>query len=236
MAESASIAEDLRVKLIAEPEVILEDRDLMRALIAANERAMGSNIVDLRGIAMERLEARLDRLEDTHRSVIAAAYENLAGTNQLHRAILKMLDPIEFEDFLANLGAEVGQILRVDSVRLVLESVQDSAEDAVVKKLGQVLCVTTPGFVEGYMRNGRAAPARTVVLRQTIPESEKIYGEAAGWIRSEAAMRLDLGEGRLPGMLVLGAEDPHQFRTNQGSDLLTFFAGVFERAMRRWLA
>ena len=49
----------------------------MRALIAANERAMGGNIVDLRGIAMERLEARLDRLEDTHRSVIAAAYENL---------------------------------------------------------------------------------------------------------------------------------------------------------------
>ena len=236
MAESASIAEDLRVKLIAEPEVILEDRDLMRALIAANERAMGSNIVDLRGIAMERLEARLDRLEDTHRSVIAAAYENLAGTNQIHRAILKMLDPIEFEDFLANLGAEVGQILRVDSVRLVLESVQDGAEDAAVKKLGQVLCVTPSGFVEDYMRNGRAAPARTVVLRQTIPESEKIYGEAAGWIRSEAAMRLDLGQGRLPGMLVLGAEDPHQFRANQGSDLLTFFAGVFERAMRRWLA
>ena len=236
MAESASLAEDLRDKLIAEPEVILEDRDLMRALIAANERTMGSNIVDLRGIAMERLEARLDRLEDTHRSVIAAAYENLAGTNQIHRAILKMLDPVEFEDFLTNLGAEVGQILRVDSVRLVLESLQGGEEEAAVKKLGQVLCVTTPGFIEDYLRNGRAAPARTVVLRQTIPDSEKIYGEAAAWIRSEAAMRLDLGEGRLPGMLVLGAEDPHQFRANQGSDLLTFFAGVFERAMRRWLA
>ncbi len=236
MAESASLAEDLRDKLIAEPEVILEDRDLMRALIAANERTMGSNIVDLRGIAMERLEARLDRLEDTHRSVIAAAYENLAGTNQIHRAILKMLDPVEFEDFLTNLGAEVGQILRVDSVRLVLESLQGGEEEVAVKKLGQVLCVTTPGFIEDYLRNGRAAPARTVVLRQTIPDSEKIYGEAAAWIRSEAAMRLDLGEGRLPGMLVLGAEDPHQFRANQGSDLLTFFAGVFERAMRRWLA
>ena len=73
MADTASIAADLRDRLIAEPEVILEDRDLMRALIAANERAMGANIVDLRGIAMERLEARLDRLEDTHRSVIAAA-------------------------------------------------------------------------------------------------------------------------------------------------------------------
>ena len=87
------IEPDLRDRILAEPEAILEDRDVMAALVAANERAMGANIVDLRGIAMERLEARLDRLEDTHRSVIAAAYENLAGTNQVHRAILQLLDP-----------------------------------------------------------------------------------------------------------------------------------------------
>ena len=78
MTDNAALAEGIRDTLISKPEVILEDRDLMKALIAANERAMGANIVDLRGIAMERLEARLDRLEDTHRSVIAAAYENLA--------------------------------------------------------------------------------------------------------------------------------------------------------------
>jgi uncharacterized protein len=236
MANTAALADDLRDKLIAEPEVILDDRDLMRALIAANERTMGTNIVDLRGIAMERLEARLDRLEDTHRSVIAAAYENLAGTNQIHRAILRMLDPADFEAFIANLGAEVREILRVDSVRLVLESLQGGEEEVAVKVLGQVLCVTTPGFIDDYMANGRAGASRGVVLRQTIPASERIYGDSAGWVRSEAVMRLDLGEGRLPGMLVLGAADPHQFRANQGTDLLAFFAGVFERAMRRWLA
>jgi hypothetical protein len=37
-------------------------------------------------------------------------------------------------------------------------------------------------------------------------------------------------------MLVLGAEDPHQFKPTQGADLLAFFADVFERVMRRWLA
>jgi uncharacterized protein YigA (DUF484 family) len=37
-------------------------------------------------------------------------------------------------------------------------------------------------------------------------------------------------------MLVLGSEDPHQFTPQQGTDLLAFFTGVFERAMRRWLA
>jgi uncharacterized protein YigA (DUF484 family) len=34
----------------------------------------------------------------------------------------------------------------------------------------------------------------------------------------------------------MGAEDPHQFKPGQGTDLLAFFGGVFERAMRRWLS
>jgi len=233
MSEQA-LVNQLRDKIISDPEVILEDRDVMRALVAANERAMGANIVDLRGVAMERLEARLERLEDTHRSVIAAAYENLAGTNLIHRAVLSMLDPLEFEGFLLNLGTEVAEILRVDSVRLVLESLH-SENDPALRQLGDVLCVAEPGFIHEYMRAGRNGQPRAVVLRQTLPNSDTIHGEKAEWIRSEALMRLDFGDGRLPGMLVMGAEDPHQFKPSQGTDLLAFFADVFERAMRRWL-
>ena len=235
MARTALIEDELRERIFADPEAILEDHDLMRALIAANERALGTNIVDLRGIAMERLEARLDRLEDTHRSVIAAAYENLTGTNQIHRAILKMLDPAEFEAFLKNLGSEVADLLRVDCVRLVLETVQE-AEDPALRRLDDVLCVVEPGFVLTYMTGTRAGPVRDVTLRQTQPQSDTIYGDMAGYIRSEALMRLDLGAGRLPGMLVMGAEDPHHFKPSQGTDLLVFFSGVFERSMRRWLS
>ncbi len=231
------IEQDLRDRLLAEPELLLEDRDVMAALIAANERAMGANIVDLRGIAMERLENRLDRLEDTHRSVIAAAYENLAGTNQVHRAILQMLDPLEFEDFLKILATEVAGTLRVDCVRLVLESVQPEDSPALLRKLGDVLYVAEPGFIGDYLSGGRNIPLRPVVLRQVMPaEGAGIYGDRAAWVRSEALMRLDFGAGRLPGMLVLGAEDPHQFKPTHGTDLLAFFAGVFERTMRRWLS
>ncbi len=229
------IEQDLRDRIIAEPETILEDRDLMQALIGANERAMGSNIFDLRGIAMERLENRLDRLEDIHRTVIAAAYENLAGTNQVHRAILQMLDPLSFEDFLKILASDVAATLRVDCIRLVLESVQ-STDDPALRKLGDVLFVAEPGFVGEYLTAGRNIPLRAVTLRQTIPSSDQIYGDRAGWIRSEALLKLDFGKGRLPGLLVLGAEDPHQFKPTHGTDLLVFFGGVFERTMRRWLS
>lgn len=235
MTSSALISDDLRERLIAQPENILDDLDLMNALITANERAMGTNIVDLRGIAMKRLEERLDRLEDTHRGVIAAAYENLAGMNIIHRAILRMLDPAEFEEFLARLGTEIADILRVDTVRLVLETVQEEDSPAL-RRLDEVLTVADPGFIAGYLGTGRDGGLRPVTLRQVQELDQAVYGASGFWVRSEACLALDLGDGRLPGMLVMGAEDPHQFKPGQGTDLLAFFGGVFERAMRRWLS
>ncbi|KAJ54120.1 recombinase XerC [Actibacterium mucosum KCTC 23349] len=232
MSSTALTETNLRDRIISDPGVILEDRDLMRVLVSANEKSMGSNVVDLRGIAMDRLEARLERLEDTHRSVIAAAYENLAGTNQIHKAVLALLDPHEFTDFLAYLNGPVAEILRVDRVRLVLETLQDGNSNAV-RKLGEALAVAEPGYVERFIGGSTGRP---VTLRQMQRGDDFVYGDRAEWVRSEALLRLDFGEGRLPGMLVLGAEDPHQFAPSQGTDLLSFFGGVFERAMRRWLS
>lgn len=225
----------VRDKIISDPEVLLEDQDIMRALVAANGKSLGENIVDLRGIAMERLEARLDRLEDTHRSVIAAAYDNLAGTNQVHRAVLRMMDATKFETFLHDLSTDVADTLRVDKMRLVIET-ESEAEEPAVAQLGGVLGTMPKGFIDAYINRGRSAPVRQVTLRQIQNEDATLYGDKASFIHSEACLKLDFGVGRLPGMLLLGAEDPHQFTPQQGIDLLAFFAGVFERAMRRWLA
>ena len=233
MAQSDPIEGALRDRILAEPDVILSDPDVMRALVAANEKTMGSNVVDLRGIAMKRLETRLDRLEDTHRSVIAAAYENLAGTNQIHRAILRLLEPLDFVEFVAILESDIAEILRVDQVRLVLETRQDESA-AVLSRLGRVLRVAEPGFIDRYV-GSFDDPSRAVTLRQIRPRTQEVYGQDAEWIRSEACLKLDFGPGRLPGLLALGSEDPHQFHASMGSDLLTFFSGIFERTMRRWL-
>ena len=235
MSSDPLLNDDVRSKIMSDPEALLEDQDIMRALVAANEKTMGGNIVDLRGIAMERLESRLDRLEDTHRNVIAAAYDNLAGTNQIHRAILRMMDATKFESFLSDLRGDVADILRVESVRLVLESANSEADPSIAR-LRNVLSVAEPGFVDNYITMGRSAPARQVTLRQLRSQDSEMFGDKADYIRSEACLRLDLGAGRLPGMLVFGAEDPHQFTPQQGTDLLTFFAGIFERVMRRWLS
>ncbi len=71
---------------------------------------------------MERLEARLERLEDTHRSVIAAPTRTSQAPTRCTAAILRILEPTDFEEFLTVLDTDVSEILRVDSVKLVLES------------------------------------------------------------------------------------------------------------------
>ncbi|MDP5085851.1 MAG: DUF484 family protein [Yoonia sp.] len=226
------MADELREKIIANPDVLLEDHDVMRALVGAKDERMGANIVDLRGIAMERLEARFDRLEDTHRSVIAAAYDNLAGTNQVHRAILRMMDAATFDQFLTDLSGDVADILRVDAIRLVLES---SDPDAL-SNAGATVAVMPENYVEGYITLGRNMPARQVTLREFHKVGGSLYGDRSAYIKSEACLKIDLGPDRMPAMLVMGSEDPQLFTPQQGTDLLTFFAGVFERVVRRWLA
>jgi uncharacterized protein len=217
----------VRETIMADPAVLLDDKDIMRVLVAANERAMGPNIVDMRGIAMDRLEARLDRLEDTHRSVIAAAYDNVAGTAQIQRAVLRMLEPQRFETFLRDLGDDVKAILRVDSLRLVIESDHADGEDGV-ERLDSVLIMEPRGFVDTYMRGYRGGPARNVVLRPLGYAS--LHGDD---IRSEACLKLDLGED--VGMMVLGSRDERHFQPQHGTDLLSFLGAVTERALRRFL-
>ncbi|MGB1234530.1 MAG: DUF484 family protein [Planktomarina sp.] len=234
-AETLRVDPNLREKVLSDPELILDDPDLMAALVSAHEGLMGENIVDMRGMAMHRLEARLDRLEDTHRNVIAAAYDNLAGTNQIHRAVLQVLEPTEFPEFLNVLKNQIAETLRVDFIKLVLETGQ-AAPQPTLDDYADILVPAPAGFIITYLQGSRRRASSKVILRQVQADDDLIYGENAGFIQSEACLKLDFGPGTMPGLLVLGSDDPHQFSPSQGTDLLTFFASSFERAMRRWLA
>lgn len=209
----------------------------MRALVQAERRGFGRKVVDLRGVLVERLEERLDRLEDTHREVLAAAYDNVAGTAQIHRACLALLGAEDFRGFLRILTVDVPGTLQVDIIRLALEA--PAAEPGVGLGPGELkgAVVALPeGGADIYATAGRGGPVRPVVLRGLSRASPTVYGDSAPEIRSEAAVLLDLGSGRLPGILALGAHEADRFDPEQGTDLLTFFGGVVERAMRRFLA
>lgn len=232
--EQERIDPALRQRLLEAPDAILGDEDLMRALIAAGRTPSRGNVVDLRGVAMDRLEGRMALLEETHRTVIAAAYENLTGTKQVHRAILVLIEQTDFESFIRALAAEVTDLLRVSTARLVLESASQAAPEAL-RTVGDVVRIAEPGFIDSYLTRGRGGAVKPIVLRATKPGATALYGEGSDWVASEALLRLDIGPGRYPAMLVLASDDAQHFAPVHGTELLAFFGGVFEQLMRRWL-
>ena len=150
---------------------------------------------------VDRLEERLDRLEDTHREVLAAAYENVAGTNQVHRACLALLEPVDFAGFLAVLTRDVAPILggRGDPPRARGAGAAPGAGLGPEGPFHDVVVALPAGGVDAYVTQGRGLGARRVTLRQLADASPDLYGAEAPAIRSEALIRLDLGDGHRAG-------------------------------------
>lgn len=230
----AGASQALRSQILSDPNVILEDPQIIKALLNAEETARGDKVVDMRGVAMSRLETRLDQLENTHQNVISAAYDNVSTTQQVHRALLTMIAPMDFDEFLLNLDTAVADCLRIRAVRLVLES-GDANPDTRLNPVSGTLSLLPPGFIATYVTKGHHTRAHPVILRQVAQGNVSVYGTAAADIRSEAVVRLDLGPDRAPGLLVLGADKPDHFAPGQATDLLELYCRVCERLVRSWL-
>ena len=222
-----TLDEATREKLLADPAAILADRELMRALVAAREAEVGANVIDIRGRAMEALETRLDRLETAHEGVISAAFENQSGTAVVHRAVLALLEPQDAASFVLALQEDVAPLLRVETLKLIVEAVPTDAS------LPPQIVVLPEGSVRQLMAAGRRAPrGDDIVLRPTAEITEQIHGEA---VASEALIPLDLGPGHPPALLLIGSAERGRFAPAQGTDLLRFFGQVFRLVLIGWL-
>ncbi len=188
----------LREGILSNPDVILGDDQMMRALLAADRRAAGRNVVDLRGVLVERLEERLDRLEDTHREVLAAAYENVSGTNQIHRACLAILEPSDFAEFLRVLTRDCAMILGVEVIRLGLEAPTATPGQALgpAGPLRKIVVALPEGGVEAYVTRGRGMGARKVTLRRLDDDAARSLrrGRGRGPVGGAAAARSGRGQ------------------------------------------
>ncbi|MFV0299295.1 MAG: DUF484 family protein [Paracoccus sp. (in: a-proteobacteria)] len=224
---NAHLDDTTREKLLADPSAILDDRDLMRALVAAREAEIGDNVIDIRGRAMQALEARLDRLEVAHESVISAAYDNQSGMAVIHRAVLALLEPQDAAGFVENLQAEVAPLLRVDTLRLVFEA------DAPRPGLPDQIILAPKGTVARLIAGGRRNPrGDDIILRRAAEATRPVH---AIEVASEALIPLDLGPGHPPALLLMGSTETGRFSPAHGTDLLRFFGQAFRLALLGWL-
>ena len=230
-----NLIDELKEKILLNPKIILEDTAFMNALVKSQNELLGSNIVDLRDAAMKQLEKRLEKIENTHNDVISMAYENLSGTNQIQRAILKLLESNDFPSFIKKVSTEIKEILNVDHIALVLEAKIVNENVRLLKNLNPITIIVEENSIKNYLSNlGQFGP-QTVTLRTNVDNTHQFYQNASSKIMSEALLSLDFNESDIKGLLLLGSCKESKFSPGQGTELLTFFANVFERNMARWL-
>lgn len=205
----------------------------MNALVGAGEAKAGPNVIDIRGRAMTALEERLGKLEAAHGAVISAAYDNQSGMAVIHRAVLCMLEPQDFDSFVQMLGTDAAEILRVDSLNLLMEG---EAPQGMRLPADSALTFVPEGTIAALRKAGRRSPrGDDIILRAAAQPYLELHGNTRGPIRSEAILPLDLGDDRLPAALLLGSCERVRFAPSQGTDLLRFFSQVFRLVLLGWL-
>lgn len=227
----------VRSLILADPGLVLDDDRIVRVLIGAQPQR-ARNVVDLRDRLVERMEERLQKLMRTNRSVIAAAYENVATADRMHRAVLALIEAEDAGAFLRRLVRDLPTMTGIEEARLCIEADVDAirAADDLASGLDGRVLIVPEGMIGHYMHaeaghaeDGAPPP---IVLRRCTEEREIVFGHVSP-SRSEALLPLDMGDAR--GLLALGAADPELFSPDQGTDLLTFVAGAVQRLLIRHL-
>ena len=228
--------DQLREEILAKAHEILNDETLLRALIEASDKNLGSKIVDLRSVAMQKMDGELKKLKRSNQQVIATAYENLVGMKQVHQVVLKSLEQNNFDEFITNLDTQACNILRVDCIKIGLEthsSLQNN--EKYDSKLSKLLDLYPVNFVDTYISQGENNNTDDVILRPTPKGSEQLYGKVSKNLKSEGCIKLRIGNKKIIGILALASKEREKFTAQQGVELLKFMGSVFERRISHWL-
>ncbi len=218
------------VRFLRENPDFLERYPQLLSVIRAPERQFqdvdeaGGEVVDLQGAMLSRMRSELAQREEQSSELIDASRANLQSQNRVHAAVIAILSARSLDHMIEILTIDLAGLLNVDAVALCLEG------GMVTPTSAQGLRVVPVGTIDKILD-----VSRTVSLRENVEGDRRIYGEAAGLVRSEAMLRLSVREDAPCALLAMGSREPDRFHTGQGSELLTFLARILEHSIRTWL-
>jgi len=228
--ESADLTDAQVIAFLRENPDFLERYPQLLSVIVPPEREFedadesGGEVVDLQGAMLNRLRAELAERNEQSNDLIDASRANLQSQSRIHAAVIAVLSARSLDHMLEILTIDLAGLLHVDAVALCLEG------GAVTPTANQGVRVVPAGTIDRLVD-----VSRTITLREHVEGDRRIYGEAAGLVRSEAMLRLSIRDDAPCALLALGSRDPDRFHPGQGSELLNFLARIMEHSIRTWL-
>jgi uncharacterized protein len=218
-------AEQVAAYLRRHPDFLAEHAELLDVLTPP-ARTHGDGVVDLQQFMVERLRRENIELSGLRDDLVATGRSNLAIQSRVHQSILALLRAGSFEEFVETITTDLAVILDLDVVTI---GVEQAAEGAAWKPVSGVYCLKA-GSIDKLL--GRTA---NLLLRDDVAGDPAIFDGAAGLVRSDALIRLAIGEKTPAALLALGSRQPGTFHAGQGTELLSFLSQVLELSFRAWL-
>ena len=189
------------------------------------KQANGKGIADFQTYMIERLKADKTEAMETVKEIVETARHNMNNQTRIHRAVLRLLEAENFEEFMDSITSDLTNLLDVDITSLVIETDGD-----------KIPHVTLPGIrIVPHGTLDKWMTGKTILHQSDISGIESIYGAGAHLVRSQVLVRVDVSKRTPPAVLAFGSRDPFLFQPGQGTEQIAFLAGVVERCIRSWL-
>lgn len=185
----------------------------------------GKGLADFQTYMIERLKADKEEAIESTREIVENARSNMNNQQRVHKAVLRLLEAQNFDDFIHCITIDLSPLLDVDISVLVVEA--NGTDIPHIQQNG--IRILPEGTIDGWM-NGKS-----ILLQDDISGIEAIYGGGATLVRSQILLRVDISMDTPPAILAFGSRDPNMFTEGQATDQILFLARVIERCFRSWL-
>ncbi len=210
--------------LKSHPDFLQHHPDLIDSLLPP-KRQSGKNVADFQSYLIERLKADKTEALNTAKEIVETARYNMNNQTRIHRAVLRLLEANNFENFIDSMTSDLTALLDVDITTLVVESEGDKIPHIVTTGIR----IVPENTIENWMGG------KQILHQSDIGGVEAIYGAGASLVRSQVLIRISIGDHAPAALLAFGSRDPQQFQPGQGTEQISFLARVIELVFRSWL-
>lgn len=215
---------DVLSYLKSHPDFLTKNPEALDALVLPKQQN-GRKIADFQTYIIERLKADKTEAIETAKEIVETARHNMNNQNRIHRSVLRLLECETFEEFIESITSDLTTFLDVDITSLVIESDGDKIPHVTLPGIRIVPAGTLDKWMAG----------KNILHQSDISGVETVYGAGAQLVRSQVLVRVDVSQKTPPAILAFGSRAPQMFQAGQGTEQVSFLAGVVERCIRSWL-
>jgi uncharacterized protein YigA (DUF484 family) len=214
---------DVIAYLRRNPQMILNNSDLLAAITPDTRFETDTVVVDMQRFVVDRLRRQVDDLKASSDRLVTTTRSNISLVERSMECALALIYARDFEELAQVLRDDLPVHLGVDAISIAFES------ETIPVNGGHLIRALPIGGVDAMV--GLDVSTR---IRSDVEGEEMIYGSSAGLVRSDALVALPEGEGLPAGLFAVGCRSPGHFEDGQGTELITFLGHVTRYAVGRW--